>query len=221
MIITGSYWIFLIQIFLLFLNYSYLSSSHPHKHTLKIMTTFYFYYLKKNFFWCGPFLKSLLNLLQYCFCFMFWIFGCEACGILAPRPGIKLAPPALEGEGLTTGPPGKSLYYFLFNCNFFIGKHVYNLEWIWGKLCHKQIFFKWLKQSLKSKKQKKKVFLAQDQPYKKTVYEYWIKHPFLNSATFKCILLTVDSSRRVTTPHFTKSMLTVPKENYLKKKKKA
>ena len=26
------------------------------------------------FFLCGPFLKSLLNLLQYCFCFMFWLF---------------------------------------------------------------------------------------------------------------------------------------------------
>ena len=24
------------------------------------------------FFWDGPFVKSLLNLLQYCFCFMFW-----------------------------------------------------------------------------------------------------------------------------------------------------
>ena len=43
------------------------------------------------------FLKSLLNLLQYCFCFMFWFFGCDACGILAPRPGIEPAPPALEG----------------------------------------------------------------------------------------------------------------------------
>ena len=30
------------------------------------------------------FKKSLLNLLQYCFCFMFWIFGLEACGILTP-----------------------------------------------------------------------------------------------------------------------------------------
>ena len=28
-----------------------------------------------RFFWCGPFLKSLLNLLQYCFCFMSWFFG--------------------------------------------------------------------------------------------------------------------------------------------------
>ena len=40
---------------------------------------------------------------------MFWFFGREACGILAPRPGIEPAPPALEGKVLTTGPPGKSL----------------------------------------------------------------------------------------------------------------
>ena len=39
---------------------------------------------------------------------MFWFFGHEACGILAPQPGIEPAPPALEGEVLTTGPPGKS-----------------------------------------------------------------------------------------------------------------
>ena len=71
-----------------------------------------------DFFWCGPFLKSLLNLLQYCFCFMFWIFGPEACGILAPRPGIKPTPSALEGEVLTTGLPGKSLQlYLVFTTN--------------------------------------------------------------------------------------------------------
>ena len=29
-----------------------------------------------SFFWCGPFLNSLFNLLQYCFCFMFWFSGC-------------------------------------------------------------------------------------------------------------------------------------------------
>ena len=67
----------------------------------------------KRFFWCGPFLKSLLNLLQCCFCFMFWFFGHEACGILVPRPGIEPTPPALESEVLTTGPPGKSRGYFL------------------------------------------------------------------------------------------------------------
>ena len=32
---------------------------------------------------------------------MFWYFGREACGILAPRPGIEPAPSALEGEVLT------------------------------------------------------------------------------------------------------------------------
>ena len=60
------------------------------------------------FFDVDRFLKSLLNLLQYCFCLMFWFFGHEACGILAPWPGIEPTPPALEGEVLTTGPPGES-----------------------------------------------------------------------------------------------------------------
>ena len=41
---------------------------------------------------------------------MFWFFGREACGILAPWPGTEPAPPALEGEVLTTGPSGKSQY---------------------------------------------------------------------------------------------------------------
>ena len=54
-------------------------------------------------------------MLQYCFFFlfflfkMFWFSGCEARGILAPRTGIETAPPALGGEALTPGPPGKSL----------------------------------------------------------------------------------------------------------------
>jgi len=44
------------------------------------------------------FLTSLLNFLQYCFCFMSWFFGHGACGISAPQPGIKPAPCALEGK---------------------------------------------------------------------------------------------------------------------------
>ena len=44
------------------------------------------------------FLKSLLNLLQYCLYFMFWSFGCEAYGILALQTRIRLAPPELKGE---------------------------------------------------------------------------------------------------------------------------
>ena len=60
-------------------------------------------------------LVSLLNLLQYCFCFMFCFFWLKACGILAPQPGNQPAPPALEGKVLTTGPPGKSLHDFVFS----------------------------------------------------------------------------------------------------------
>ena len=54
---------------------------------LAISSSFFFF-----FSGCGPFLKSLLNLLQYCFCFMFCFFGLEACGILVPRSGIELHP---------------------------------------------------------------------------------------------------------------------------------
>ena len=39
---------------------------------------------------------------------MFCFFGHEAYSILAPQPGIEPTPPALEGEVLTTGRPGKS-----------------------------------------------------------------------------------------------------------------
>ena len=39
--------------------------------------------------WCRP---SLLSLLQYCFCFMFWFLGDEACGVSAPWPGIGSTP---------------------------------------------------------------------------------------------------------------------------------
>ena len=46
------------------------------------------------------FLKSFLNLLQHCFCFMFPFFGSQACG-------IELRSLTLEGEVLTSGPPGK------------------------------------------------------------------------------------------------------------------
>ena len=73
-------------------------------------------------FLCGPFFKSFSNLLQYCFCFMFWLFGHEACGILAHRPGTKpAASPTVEIS--TTGPTGKShptllLFSFLSLCHF-------------------------------------------------------------------------------------------------------
>ena len=48
---------------------------------------------------------------------MFWFFGHEAYGILAPRPGIEPAAPSLEDEILTTGPPGK-FQNFSLTCIF-------------------------------------------------------------------------------------------------------
>ena len=92
------------------------------------------------FFWCGQyFLKSLLNMLQYCFFSMFWFFGHEAHGILALRPGIEPAPPALEGEVLTTRLPGKSLEMFCI-LNIFVyiwvvvtrvSFSLWVLPWLW------------------------------------------------------------------------------------------
>ena len=65
-------------------------------------------------------------MLQYCICFMFWLFGCKTCGISAPWPRIEPALPALEGKVSTTGPPGKSLeselLIFLWDCE----KHVHS-----------------------------------------------------------------------------------------------
>ena len=52
------------------------------------------------------FIEFFFFFLQYCFCFMFCLFGCQAWGILDPQPGIEPVPPALEGKILTTGPPG-------------------------------------------------------------------------------------------------------------------
>ena len=53
------------------------------------------------FFWYGPFFKSLLNLLQYCFNYKFCFFGLKACGILGPWPartGIEATSSALAGD---------------------------------------------------------------------------------------------------------------------------
>ena len=60
-----------------------------------------FFFLLK-IFWCGSFLKSFLNVLQYCLlflcfdffrCFCFDLLGGAACGISAPWPGIQPTAP--------------------------------------------------------------------------------------------------------------------------------
>ena len=68
-----------------------------------------FFYLFFKIFFMWTILKSFTESVTYCFCFVFWIFGPRACGVLAPRPGIEPVTPALKGRVLTTGPPGKSL----------------------------------------------------------------------------------------------------------------
>ena len=70
-----------------------------------LLNSFLFFFFHLRIFWCGPFLKSLFNLLQYCFCFTLWFFVSKAWGILAHWPGSKPLSPVLEGEVLTTGPP--------------------------------------------------------------------------------------------------------------------
>ena len=63
---------------------------------------------------------------------MFWFFGHEACGILAPRPRIEPTPLALKGKVLTTGPPGKSLNnYFKYKRNKFSNQKTQSVvKWI-------------------------------------------------------------------------------------------
>ena len=73
----------------------------------------FFLFFPLKLFSCVPFLKSLLNVLKYCFCFMF--LGHKACRILAPWLGIEPISPALKSKVLTAGPPEKSLgLFFLF-----------------------------------------------------------------------------------------------------------
>ena len=56
----------------------------------------------------GGFFKSLLNLLQYCFCFLFGLFGLKHVRSQFPDQGLNLYPLALENKVLTTGPGGIS-----------------------------------------------------------------------------------------------------------------
>ena len=65
-------------------------SCSPHA---AVKTTFPAFFLLRFFkFIMWTILKSLLNLLQYYFCFMFYFFGCKAHGILVPVQGLSLHP---------------------------------------------------------------------------------------------------------------------------------
>ena len=61
---------------------------------------------------------------------MFWFFGHKACGILVPWSGINSAPPALEVEVLTTGPPGKPQDSLLFKDRIIFHCMIYRIFFI-------------------------------------------------------------------------------------------
>ena len=56
------------------------------------------------------FFKNLKKVFTEFVTILLLFFGCKTGGVLlVPWPGIKPTPPVLEGDVLTTGPPGKSL----------------------------------------------------------------------------------------------------------------
>ena len=70
---------------------------------LFVLKLFFFFFLIWTIF---KVFTEFVTILLLFYVSIFW--PREACGILAPRPGIAPATPALEGETLSTGLPGKS-----------------------------------------------------------------------------------------------------------------
>ena len=68
----------------------------------------------KDFLKCGPFLKPLLNLLQYCILFYALAFWSGGMWDLSSPIRDQTSSPVLKGEDLITGPPGTSLYIYIY-----------------------------------------------------------------------------------------------------------
>ena len=60
-------------------------------------------------------LKGFIEYVTILLSFYVWFLAMRHVCILAPQPGIKLSPPALEGEVLNTGPPGSPVEKAFFN----------------------------------------------------------------------------------------------------------
>ena len=84
----------------------HLLSSYYYLHFLFYFFNFFSLFLMWTIF--KVFIK-LITILLLCY---FWFFGHEACGFLAPQPGLKPTSPALEGKVLTNGLPRKSQYLY-------------------------------------------------------------------------------------------------------------
>lgn len=82
---------------------------------LFLIVTIAFLFLKIFFFlfWLWIILKIFIGFVTRWLLFCILFFWREAWGILAPEPGIKLAPSTLEGKVLSIGPPGKPLDWTL------------------------------------------------------------------------------------------------------------
>ena len=70
---------------------------------------------------------------------MFYLLGHEACGILALQTGVEPPPPALEGEALTIGPPGKSLSAYIL-CH---SKCLTLFTWVLVLFCLQDVKWMW------------------------------------------------------------------------------
>ena len=87
------------------------------QNTRKQMLAKFFFFLRFFFFLMWTIFKSFYWICYsvvsvFFFFFIFWCFGLEAGGILAPWPGMEHGPPALESKVLTSGPPRKSFSLF-------------------------------------------------------------------------------------------------------------
>ena len=63
--------------------------------------------------------KVFIEFVTILFLFYVLAFWPQACGILAPKAGIEPTLPALEGEVLTTGPPGESPNVWILSLNIY------------------------------------------------------------------------------------------------------
>ena len=103
------------------LNLKFTVKSMTFMRTLLALAGFFRFFFKK----CGPFKKSLLNLLWYSFCFMFWFYGPKVCGILAPQPGIE---PETSDIGR-------------WHLSHWMVKEVPALAILWHLLCYSSLLF--------------------------------------------------------------------------------
>ena len=74
---------------------------------------------------CGTFLKSLLHVLQHCFCVTFWFSGHKAYWILAAQPGIEPDPLPRKAKSLPQDCQGSPNIVFVFSFIYFWLRRVF------------------------------------------------------------------------------------------------